>query len=117
MIGRDVIRPMYSRPRALIVAALVLLVSALRAQTPPALSAPPQDVTSPREQFGAAIGDDYFLASYTQLEEYWKARIPEIRGIMERSQGEMRALLTPAQRETFDRRVRDLGDEAMDTED
>ena len=30
-------------------------------------------VTTPRQQFGADIGDDYFLANYTQLEEYWKA--------------------------------------------
>ena len=52
-----------------------------------------------------------------ELEGYWKARIPEIRGIMERSQSELRALLTPEQQATFDRRVRDLGDEAMDTED
>ena len=29
-------------------------------------------VTSPEQQFGAAIGDDYFLATYTQLEAYWK---------------------------------------------
>jgi hypothetical protein len=72
MIWRDVIRPMYSRPRALIVAALVLLVSALKAQTPPALSAPAQEITSPSQQFGASIGDDYFLATYTQLEQYWK---------------------------------------------
>jgi hypothetical protein len=73
MIWRDITRPMYSRPRALVVAALVLLVSALRAQTPPSLSAPPPVVTTPSQQFGAAIGDDYFLANYTQLEQYWKA--------------------------------------------
>jgi hypothetical protein len=29
-------------------------------------------ITSPREQFGSAIGDDYFLATYSQLEAYWK---------------------------------------------
>lgn len=29
-------------------------------------------VTSPHAQFGANIGDDYFLASYTQLEAYWQ---------------------------------------------
>lgn len=52
-----------------------------------------------------------------RLEEYWEARMPEIREIMERSQAELRALLTPAQQETFDRRVHDLGDKAMDTED
>ncbi|PYP42505.1 MAG: hypothetical protein DMD43_02605, partial [Gemmatimonadetes bacterium] len=29
-------------------------------------------VTSPKEQFGWSIGDDYKLATYTQLTEYWK---------------------------------------------
>jgi len=29
-------------------------------------------ITSPKEQFGFAIGDDYQLATYTQLTEYWK---------------------------------------------
>jgi hypothetical protein len=29
-------------------------------------------ITSPKEQFGANIGDDYFLANYTQTEAYWK---------------------------------------------
>ena len=30
-------------------------------------------ITSPREAFGTDIGDDYFLAAYSQLEAYWKA--------------------------------------------
>jgi hypothetical protein len=72
MIWRDATRPMFNRPRALVVAALVLLVSALRAQSPPTTPAPPAAITSPRQQFGAAVGDDYFLANYTQLEAYWK---------------------------------------------
>src|SRR5689334_21301386 len=29
-------------------------------------------VTSPQQQFGARIGDDYFLATYSQLVDYWK---------------------------------------------
>ncbi|MEO8909591.1 MAG: M14 metallopeptidase family protein [Gemmatimonadaceae bacterium] len=29
-------------------------------------------ITSPRSQFGHAIGDDYFLVNYTQMIEYWK---------------------------------------------
>ena len=29
-------------------------------------------ITSPHDAFGASIGDDYFLASYSQLERYWK---------------------------------------------
>lgn len=28
-------------------------------------------ITSPKEQFGSNIGDDYFLANYKQLTEYW----------------------------------------------
>ena len=51
----------------MIVAAL-LLVPAPQASTQSTVAA----VTSPRDQFGAAIGDDYFLATYSQLETYWK---------------------------------------------
>ncbi len=29
-------------------------------------------ITTPKEQFGHDIGDDYWLATYTQLVEYWK---------------------------------------------
>ena len=29
-------------------------------------------ITSPKEHFGHNIGDDYFLATYTQMTEYWK---------------------------------------------
>jgi hypothetical protein len=29
-------------------------------------------VTTPKEQFGFDLGDDYFLANYKQLTEYWK---------------------------------------------
>ncbi|HZI81825.1 MAG TPA: M14 metallopeptidase family protein [Vicinamibacterales bacterium] len=29
------------------------------------------EITSPRQALGAAIGDDYFLATYAQLESYW----------------------------------------------
>ena len=43
------------------------------------------------------------------LEEYWEARMPEIQGILAGSYDEIRALLTPAQRERFDQRVRNLG--------
>ncbi|MCP4710957.1 MAG: peptidase, partial [Planctomycetes bacterium] len=31
-----------------------------------------QNITTPIEQFGNNIGDDYFLANYAQLTEYWK---------------------------------------------
>jgi zinc carboxypeptidase len=58
---------MLNRFRALIFFVLLLL-PAPQASTQSAAVA----ITSPREQFGAAIGDDYFLATYSQLEAYWK---------------------------------------------
>ena len=42
------------------------------------------------------------------LEQYWEARMPEIHGILAGSYDEIRALLSPAQRERFDQRVQDL---------
>ena len=47
----------------------LLCVGFLLAATP-ALQA--QSVTSPMAQFGHNIGDDYWLATYTQLTEYWQ---------------------------------------------
>ena len=58
---------MLTRLRALLVAALLLLLAASQAQTQ---SQGVAAVTSPQQQFGAAIGDDYFLANYTQYAEY-----------------------------------------------
>ena len=59
---------MPSFPARFAVACLLLLVAGYqvraRSQSAPA-------VTSPREHFGSAIGDDYFLASYAQFEDYW----------------------------------------------
>ena len=52
-----------------------------------------------------------------QLEEYWKARLPEIRRILQQSHAEIRVLLTPAQQARFDQRVRALGDDPMDLGD
>ncbi len=47
----------------------LLLVFAL---TYSAFAAPAAKLTSPREHFGFAIGDDYHLANYTQTEAYFK---------------------------------------------
>jgi len=52
----------------LVVLSALLLVPAPQARTQSS-TAP---ITSPRQAFGAAIGDDYFLATYSQLEAYWK---------------------------------------------
>jgi hypothetical protein len=57
---------MLNAQRALVVA-LVLVLPVPQASTQQVAS-----ITTPLEQFGASIGDDYFLATYTQLEEYWK---------------------------------------------
>ncbi len=44
--------------------ALVLLLTAAGAAE--------QNITAPREQFGFNLGDDYHLANYRQLTEYWR---------------------------------------------
>ena len=48
--------------RRLIAVALLLVATPVAAQT----------VTSPRQQFGFSIGDDYQLATYTQFTDYWR---------------------------------------------
>ena len=55
--------------RALIIALLVGLGAAVPARI---LSQGASLVTTPRQQFGAGIGDDYFLVTYSQLEQYWQ---------------------------------------------
>jgi hypothetical protein len=57
---------MLTRTRLLVLAAVLLL------PVPQARTQSASAITSPKEQFGASIGDDYFLATYTQLEAYWK---------------------------------------------
>ena len=46
-----------------LVTLLLAVVAAPVAQT---------QVTTPREQFGANFGDDYFLANYKQIAAYWR---------------------------------------------
>lgn len=38
----------------------------------PASAQPAGHITTPREALGHELGEDYFLASYSQLESYWK---------------------------------------------
>lgn len=47
---------------------ILLLISTFSTATVSAQSA----ITSPKEQFGHQIGEDYVLANYTQLTEYWE---------------------------------------------
>jgi hypothetical protein len=58
---------MLNAQRALAVA-LLLILPVPQAST----QSPAAPVTTPQQEFGASIGDDYFLATYAQLEEYWK---------------------------------------------
>jgi hypothetical protein len=51
------------RSRLLLLLALSTVAATLSAQS---------RVTSPRDQFGFALGDDYQLANYTQIAEYWR---------------------------------------------
>ena len=57
------------RRRAFLVLALLVLASS---DATTQLQTGARPITSPRQQFGAAIGDDYFLATFTQLDAYWK---------------------------------------------
>ena len=57
------------RLRALVVLGLIVGVAGYQSRT---ISQALVRVTSPAEEFGASIGDDYFLATYQQLERYWQ---------------------------------------------
>ena len=57
-----------SRLRALAVAALFLMAAGLPAAAQPKAAV----VTTPKQHFGFAIGDDYNLATYDQFTQYWQ---------------------------------------------
>src|SRR4030081_1299645 len=50
---------------------VLAITAAGPAQTRNAASAQ-TGITSPRDQFGHDIGDDYFLANYSQMIDYWR---------------------------------------------
>src|ERR1041385_3872403 len=58
---------MLKRSVAFVALAVVVAVATPQAQKPSA-----SRLTSPKEQFGHDIGDDYFLVNYTQYVEYVK---------------------------------------------
>jgi hypothetical protein len=58
-----------TRARLLIGLSLLLLLTGAYARTQ---SQSVSTITPPSAEFGANIGDDYFLATYSQLEAYWK---------------------------------------------
>ena len=47
--------------------------------------------------------DHLLEAREDRLEEYWKSRLPDLQSIVDSSRQEIRAVLTPAQRDTYDR--------------
>src|SRR5688572_4011940 len=60
---------MLTKHRVFLAVAVVSVLGVSRALTQtPADTA----VTSPAQAFGSSIGDDYFLATYSQLAAYWK---------------------------------------------
>ena len=65
------VRAMLTRSRLLFAFAFVALV-ALAVARGVTLWRVEASVTTPAAAFGASIGDDYFLANYSQLEAYWR---------------------------------------------
>jgi hypothetical protein len=61
---------MTTRTRARILLFALAVVALVGVQVRPRSQAL-SPVTTPLQQFGATVGDDYFLATYTQLEAYW----------------------------------------------
>ncbi|MEP6690958.1 MAG: hypothetical protein ABJD07_07365 [Gemmatimonadaceae bacterium] len=57
--------------RPLLAAELLMLATGASAPLH-AQAVPPVRVTTPKEQFGANFGDEYFLANYKQISEYWR---------------------------------------------
>jgi len=62
------------RARAVIAIALLLLLTGAYAPTQSQSVSP---ITPPTAALGANVGDDYFLATYSQLETYWKTLAQE----------------------------------------
>ena len=58
---------MLTRVHTFAVVAVLALAQAQTSTRPPEVA-----VTTPEQHLGAAIGADYFLATYRQLESYWK---------------------------------------------
>jgi Zinc carboxypeptidase len=61
-----------ARPRASVTALVAIAAIAALSGTPQAQRSQTPAVTTPKEQFGHDIGDDYFLINYTQYVEYLK---------------------------------------------
>jgi len=60
---------MFSKARTIAVVATLLALATVQTTTQPS---DPKSITTFEDQLGSSVGEDYFLASYAQLEEYWK---------------------------------------------
>jgi hypothetical protein len=60
---------MLSKARTIAVVATLLALATVQTTTQPS---DPKSITTFGDQLGSSVGEDYFLASYAQLEEYWK---------------------------------------------
>ncbi len=63
----------YAAPGFLLAAMVVCAFSTpITAETTPKANPPLTNITTPKESLGFNLGDDYHMASYSQLETYWK---------------------------------------------
>ncbi len=60
---------MFLKPRSIAIAATLLISASLAVISEQAIAQ--GTITTPKEQLGFDIGDDYQLATYSQLSEYW----------------------------------------------
>ena len=66
---------MKNRKFSLLLAVSLLFVLIAWLAIVPQVSAAPKElkhITTPKEFFGHDLGEDYFLANYTQMSAYWK---------------------------------------------
>src|SRR5262249_53319642 len=98
---------------------VVVMAVAVAIATPQAQKSAAPKLTSPKEQFGHDIGDDYFLVNYTQYVEYLKKidqqsdRMPVVEiGKTEEGRPELTGIITspdnhkkPAQRKDMNRKL------------
>ena len=60
------------RTIASIVSVTAILLSTPASPPPLAQAQAQTHITTPKEEFGANFGDDYFLANYKQISTYWR---------------------------------------------
>lgn len=90
---------------------VLLAIAAIALQWSPVAAQTPAHITTPREALGHDLGEDYFLATYSQLESYWKtlasqsdrARLVEIGKTAEGRSQYMMIVSSPQNMKNLDR--------------